>query len=165
MPNLDDLLALLPDNSTGEISAADLRAVISGIWEEGAIVAARVSALEQTGGSGTGVISITGSWGINTNPDATPGTKTVACDTGNFSTASVLKISKTDKDLTDLTAAIIGANRIFAQQKKDSTSWVDYTVTGAATDNGSWISVPVSVTSFAIGGGNPWGDAIIVFII
>lgn len=30
--SLDDLLALLPDNTTGEISAADLRAVVTGLW-------------------------------------------------------------------------------------------------------------------------------------
>lgn len=29
---LDQLLALLPDNSSGEISAADLRDVVTGIW-------------------------------------------------------------------------------------------------------------------------------------
>lgn len=30
--SLDDLLALLPDNNTGEISAADLRTVVTGLW-------------------------------------------------------------------------------------------------------------------------------------
>lgn len=30
--SLDDLLAYLPDNSTGEISAADLRTVVTGLW-------------------------------------------------------------------------------------------------------------------------------------
>lgn len=30
--SLDQLLSLLPDNSTGEISAADLRAVVTGLW-------------------------------------------------------------------------------------------------------------------------------------
>lgn len=32
MASLDDLLALLPDNSTGEITAADLRDVVTGLW-------------------------------------------------------------------------------------------------------------------------------------
>lgn len=32
-PTLDDLLALLPDNTTGEIDAADLRDVVSALWD------------------------------------------------------------------------------------------------------------------------------------
>jgi hypothetical protein len=30
---LDEMLALLPDNSAGEISASDLREIVSGLWE------------------------------------------------------------------------------------------------------------------------------------
>lgn len=33
MTTLDDLLALLPDNSTGEISAGDMRNVTTGLWD------------------------------------------------------------------------------------------------------------------------------------
>jgi hypothetical protein len=31
-PTLDDVLALLPDNATGAIDAADLRAVVTALW-------------------------------------------------------------------------------------------------------------------------------------
>lgn len=31
---LDDLLALLPDNQTGAITAADLREVVTGLWSQ-----------------------------------------------------------------------------------------------------------------------------------
>lgn len=40
MATLAELLALLPDNTTGEISAADLRAVITGVWDEAATATA-----------------------------------------------------------------------------------------------------------------------------
>lgn len=33
MPNLDDLLALLPDNDSGQISAADMREIVTGLWD------------------------------------------------------------------------------------------------------------------------------------
>lgn len=31
--NLDDMLALLPDNTTGQISADDLRQIVTGLWD------------------------------------------------------------------------------------------------------------------------------------
>ena len=34
MATLDELLALLPDNTTGEISAEDMREVVTGLWDE-----------------------------------------------------------------------------------------------------------------------------------
>lgn len=34
MATLEELLALLPDNTTGEISAADMRTVVTGLWDE-----------------------------------------------------------------------------------------------------------------------------------
>ena len=34
MATLEELLALMPDNDNGEISAADMRTVITGVWDE-----------------------------------------------------------------------------------------------------------------------------------
>lgn len=34
MATLEELLALMPDNTTGEISAADMRTVVTGVWDE-----------------------------------------------------------------------------------------------------------------------------------
>jgi hypothetical protein len=169
MATLDELLALLPDNDVGAIDAADLRAVVEGIFELGAAVEARVSALELevadlAGSVGTGV-SVTGLWSIDTRVNATPNTKSVTCDTGIFDTASWLRFAIPDKNGADLTAAALGAKRILAQQKKDGSSYVYYDVTGVASDHGSYVEVPVTVTDSASGGGNPWGEAIVVFVI
>jgi hypothetical protein len=46
---LADLLALLPDNRSGEISAADLREVVTGLWEYTAQVQAALSDVVVTG--------------------------------------------------------------------------------------------------------------------
>jgi hypothetical protein len=43
MATLAELLALLPDNTTGEISAADMRQVVTGIWGETALAVKSVN--------------------------------------------------------------------------------------------------------------------------
>ena len=43
---LEELLALLPDNTTGEIDAADLRTVVTELFNKTAAAEARLDALE-----------------------------------------------------------------------------------------------------------------------
>ena len=164
MTILDDLLALLPDNTSGAIDAADLREIVSTIWEHGSIVEARVSALESNN-TGTGSVSITGVWNLSSSAGAVPSAKSMTCDTGDFTTASWLRFAVPDKNGVDLTAAITGATRIFGQQKKDSRTWVNLNVTGLATSAGSYVEVPVNVVEFETGGVSPWGEAIVVFVV
>lgn len=50
MSELSDLLALLPDNNTGEIDAADLRYIVTALWNDTNALVGRVTALEQLPG-------------------------------------------------------------------------------------------------------------------
>lgn len=48
MTVLDDLLALLPDNTAGEISAADMREIVTELWNYTVSVQAMVNTLVVT---------------------------------------------------------------------------------------------------------------------
>lgn len=47
--NLDDMLALLPDNTTGQISADDLRQIVTGLWDYTASVQSTLNEVVVTG--------------------------------------------------------------------------------------------------------------------
>jgi DNA-binding transcriptional regulator YbjK len=49
MSQLDDLLTLLPDNTAGEISASDLRTIVSALWDYTATVQATLNDVVVTG--------------------------------------------------------------------------------------------------------------------
>lgn len=145
MTTLDDLLALLPDNTTGQISAADMRTVVTGLWNSGADLEARVADLEVAGG---GAPTVTGRWQINPQAGAIPGGQQVTCDTGIFSTATWLRFAPVDQDGVDLTQALVAAQRIYAQQASSSANWCRFTVTDAA-DVGQYVELTVTVEDFA----------------
>ena len=164
MSTLDDLLALLPDNNVGAIDAADLRTIVTSIWEAGAGVEARVTALElqESGGS---TVSITGVWTAMPAAGATPSNKQTSTSTGDYSTTAWLRFSTTDKDNTDLTAAMSAASRVYMQAKTNSGNWANFTV-DSATNFGGYVELSVTlVSSDGSTGASTWGDAIGVFTI
>lgn len=158
MSTLDDLLALLPDNSTGDISAADLRAVVTGVWNAGADVEARVVALETAGGT----VSVTGVWRVRSDTGgAVPTGGEVTSDTGNFATATWLRFDDADDNGQDLTTALLAASTLYGQDYKDSANFVRYLVTDAV-DLGDFVELAVTVDT-ADGVLSPgWTDAVFV---
>lgn len=158
----EDLLALFPDNETGDISAADMRTAMQLVAEQFQQNAARISALEQT--LPTVGVSLSGIWQLNAAAAGVPGGEQVTCDTGQFGTATVLNFANQAAGGTDFSNVIEGAATIYAQQQRNANNWVRYTVTGPGTDHGTYTSVPVDVTS---AGGTPgsalWQTAIFVF--
>lgn len=152
---LDDLLAYLPDNQTGDISAADMRAVVTGLWDELATVASasdavynsldvRVAALESNDGT---LPVVTGRWQVNPQPGV-PGDQQVTSDTGAFASASVLRFAKTDQSMTDHTTSLMYAKRLFGQQQDNAANWARFDVTGA-TDQGAYVELAVTLVDNA----------------
>lgn len=166
MATLDELLALLPDNDTGEIDAVDLRTIVTELWNQGADIAARVSALEASSGGGDGTITANGRWQYNSQSGAVPGGMQVTADSGELALATWLRFAKFDQNNNDMTLALMGATTVFAQQQADSGSWARYTVNGSPTDGGSYVQVPVQyVTGDGSSATVEWQHAIFVFTV
>lgn len=141
---LEEMLALLPTNTAGAIDAADLRAVVAGLWDMNEQLESRVALLEALGSGGAGQPSVTGTWQINPVAGAVPQGRQFTTDTGLVSTANWLRFDQYDLSDTDMTQSLLTCDVIFMQQKADSANWCRLTVDGAATDGGAYIQVPVS---------------------
>lgn len=164
MTTLAELLALLPDNTTGEISAEDMRTVVSGIWDEFATGFAvndgRISALENSGAA-TGP-SVTGIWQINPQAGAVPGGMQITSDTGEITLAtSWLRFAKADQSNTDFTGALLASKALYGQQQVKSANWVKATVL-SATDEGSYVEVEVNIIAQAGDSTVGWQTATVV---
>ncbi len=164
---LDDLLALLPDNTTGLIGADDMRAVVTGLWNAGLVTTdhldARVSALEgdAAGGAGDGP-TITGTWQWNPQAGVTPSNGAATSDTGTVDDGTTwLRFAEYDSNGTDLTVALLAATGLYIQQKGNAGNWARATVT-AATDVGNYVQLTVDVTDSGIVGGAAWQSAVVV---
>lgn len=141
---LDEMLALLPDNSTGAIGADDLRAIVTALWDHDTALSVRVAELEASSGAGGGGSpSITGFWQLNPQVGTAPGTMQITADAFPLSDATWLRFAPVDQQNVDMTAALELADRFFIQQKQDSTHWARLSVAGALTDMGGYIEVPV----------------------
>lgn len=162
---LEELLALLPDNDTGAIDAADLRTIVTDLYGQiadianvtgvvgdeitsmGAVVMtndARITALEADSGDGSSV-SVSGRWQVNPQGGANPGGKQVTASSGEFALATWLRFDPTDLNNNDMTAALMSATELFAQQQANSDNWMRCNVTGQATDSGAFVEVPIEV--------------------
>jgi hypothetical protein len=191
MTTLDDLLALLPDNDSGEIDAADLRTIVSALWDNDTSLAsadqiaaqdasdakaqaqaayldldARISALEAGGGDGgTPTVQASGRWQTNPQP-GTPGGGQVSTDQAAWEAASVLRFARDDLNNNDLANVLLKCVGIYGQQQSDNASWVRYAATGGASDHGSYVEVPVT---FVSGAGSiaaaQWQQSVWVFTV
>lgn len=161
---LDELLALLPDNNTGAIDAADLRTIVTELWNDGAKIEARVSALEvDSGGGSDSSISVSGIWQVNPQVDATPGGKQVTSDTALWTNTTLLRFDDHDQDNMDQSTVLLSATEIFMQQEQNAENWVRYAATGGGSHPAGYVEVPVT---FLNGGGSittaQWQDAVVV---
>lgn len=159
---LEELLALLPDNTTGAIDADDLRTIVTELWNQGAAIQARVAALETRDGGDGYLATVNGRWQVNPTP-GNPGGKQMSADQASWAMASVLRFDPVDLNNNDLSTALLEADDLFGQQQSDATNWMRWRVSGAASDEGSYIEVPV--TMVASGGsisGAQWQEAQVV---
>lgn len=161
MSNFDELLALFPDNSTGEISAADMREAMTIIANLGQGNQARITALEQQ--VPTVGVSVSGVWQINPTPASAPGPAEVTCDTGLFGTASYINFDKHASGGIDFSSILANAVSIYVQQKNNGDNWVRYTVNGPVIDGGTYTQVTVTIEdSHGVSGTGAWQAAVFV---
>ena len=148
MASLDDLLALAPDNTTGDISAADLRAIITGLFEH-------VTAMPG------------GTWQFSATPGP-PAAKQVTTDVVPVDQATAVMITTEDMDRRDWTgvlASLAAGSSFYAQGWDDASAYAVFNVTGVPTDNGTYFSIPVT---WVRGGGDPvtkWATITVQFVI
>ena len=185
---LEEMLALLADNSSGDISASDMRQIVTGLWDNSVALAgaaqtaagnaqtaatnagdaasnyasttnARIDGLE----AATTSRSFAGVYRLDVAPNGNPAAGEVTTDTGALVGAAHLTFADTDRNNTDASAALQIAEHVSVQDKDNSTNWAKWDVTGAITNVfGDW-RLPVTVTGNggAIAGGN--NDLLVVF--
>lgn len=159
---LDDLLDLLPDNSTGEISALDLRVIVTDLWARDDAAETRIAALEAAS-SGGDSFSVTGIWQVNPGAGAIPQGGQLAGNTTTLGTATILKFAALDRLNQDATAALMASTALFMQMRMNSANWVTFNVSGTPSVAGGIITVPVTVAgSSGTAGAAAWQEASVV---
>lgn len=140
---LDELLALLPDNTTGEISAADFRTIVTELYNRDEEQNGRLTALE----SSAGEIAFSGIWQYNPQVGSVPQAMQVSLNASPITQATWARFWFTDLNNKDMRNFLLTASKIYVQQESDGANWAYYNVTGAATDLGNYIEVPIEVSS------------------
>lgn len=142
MTALDDLLALFPDNTSGAISAADLRTAITALWDRVTTVQTRPYDITSSAGPANGKLFISGGWltpsALEIHNNASDGTAT---PWGAFDAAGVL----------------------LRLDRNDGQGVLRLTTTGAATSQGAYGNVPVQVDS--VSGAAPGNAALVTLYI
>jgi hypothetical protein len=127
---LDEMLALLPDNTTGEISAADMRAIVTDLFEKANTYAQTFSyGWTTTGGS--------------------PSTGKVRTDTITWDlTPTEIEINETTADGYTLVFNLLDASSGGQIWLSAATGGIlKTTIAGPSVDNGTWRSIPVTIDS------------------
>jgi hypothetical protein len=95
-----------------------------------------------------GINTAIGEWSYVNTTTAPPASGQVRLNNATQTAATFLWISETTalgKDVANyLNLFLEGADRIYVQDKDDSTRWQLYDITGAPTDMGSYVQVPVA---------------------
>ena len=105
-------------------------------------------------GGGGAIITGTFDWTTSTTNATTSGR--VGINTGAWNTATQINISKDNKSGTDVSAVLFQIqpdDEMYIQVASDATRWGKYKIAQAATDQGSWVSFPVTLID--TGGGLP----------
>jgi hypothetical protein len=164
---LQDLLGLLPDNTSGDISAADMRSVVTELWNRITSEAddqqvinsalsseiqdldARIAALETMDGSSNPLV--TGRWQINPQAGVVPGGQQMTSETGIPATSGWFRFANFEQGNTDLSSVLLKSTRLMVQQQMNSENWcVVEVVPGSQSINGSYTQV--GITGFRGGG-------------
>jgi hypothetical protein len=123
---LDEMLALLDDNTTGDITAGDLRDIVTGLYELASTVGQVFSYQWTTA--------------------ATPNTGKVTMDLPWAPNASTLLISETTDSGEVLTFSMLDDSPNSELRLSSGSSKLSATVTGPSVDMGTYREVPISVT-------------------
>ena len=95
----------------------------------------------------TGGGSIQASWNFDTSTvSGDPGNKKFRLDNATLASVTAIFVNDTTVsgfDIGTIAGFLSAGNRIYIQQKNDATRAALFEVTGAATDNGTWWSIPV----------------------
>lgn len=124
---LDEMLALLPDNDSGEITAADLRTIITELYQLASTVGQNYSY----------------SW---STADLSPGSGKVGMDLDWADTATKVLMSEITSDGESLTFAMLDSAleaQVWISTGTDSR--LKATVTGPSLDQGGYRELPVEV--------------------
>jgi hypothetical protein len=128
--SLADLLALLPDNTTGDIGANDLRTIVTELWNQARTYGNLYAYRWDTG--------------------AVPATGKLTMDQPWQLTATKLLLSETTDDGLALTFALIdNATSGTVWLSTSAGSKLEAAVLGPTVDLGTYREVPVQVTSIA----------------
>jgi hypothetical protein len=142
---LEELLALLPDNTTGAIDASDLRAIVTELYNISGSLEARIVSVEASAGE----ISYNGIWQFNPIEGAVPQSMQLSVDQVPITDATWARFWPVDLTNQDMRNFLTTATKLYVQQENDARNWAYYDVTGAATDNGSYVQVPIALQSFS----------------
>jgi len=122
---LDEMLALLPDNTTGEIDAADLRAIVTDLYDA----------------AHTQGVAYTFEW----TDDQTPPNGKLSLNQGWQTFSTTMNLSETSADGQVLTFGTIDASRVRIVLHPATGGTLKLDTTGPSTDLGGYRSVPVQV--------------------
>lgn len=128
---LDEMLALLPDNSTGAIDAADLRAIVTGLFDA------------------ANTYAQTFSYGWSTTGGAPSNGKVMTEPLAWDDTVTHLLLNETTADGYALVFNLFDASsggQIWLSAANGGL--LRTTITGPSVDNGSYRDIPVTVDSF-----------------
>lgn len=152
----------VPDENPPALAPEPLKVFGGGLYDYLIELEARVTAIETIEGGGT-YSTQPGTWQVNPQPGVAPGGTQVSADSAMWSSATWLRFRKIDIGGTDLSTFLNLATDIYGQMKRDASNRAVWTVTGAATDGGDYIEVPVSYIS---GEGSldaaQWQEAVVV---
>jgi len=92
--------------------------------------------------------ALTGEWTWTTSTGTgSVSSGQIGIDTAAWSTATIIRMNKTTNlgvDASNFIAKFNVGDTLYLQQKDDAARWGRYTVRAAVTDNGTWMSIPVT---------------------
>jgi hypothetical protein len=101
--------------------------------------------------AGSGGATVDASWNFDTSTaSADPGNKDFRLNNATLASVTAIYINDTTNlgfDIGTLAGFLVSGHRIFVQQKDDVTKVAIFQVSGVATDNTGWWTIPVTVVS------------------
>jgi hypothetical protein len=126
---LNQILALLPDNTTGQISAADLRSIITEIFNA--------------------AYTFTNQYSYQYTPQSGPASGKINLNSWDMS-ASVMAVSKTSNSGLSFPSVLVDSDPSYGTTKisnANKSSVMLVNMTGPSTDGGTYLTYPVTVLS------------------
>ena len=139
---LDEMLALLADNTTGDISAADLRDIVTGLYDKASKLISSHPYRWATGVPATGKLSLDQGWSM---------------------ASTVLSMSETTDDGVTIGFGVLDQAASADVVIGTDTQRLDANVTGPSVDQGTYRDIPIQVT--AVSGAAPTNNAAVTLLV